>query len=54
MKPNKPEPPCEVARQPRRVMMYRGKPHRVPTLAEIAAYCRQMAWELDADAETVH
>jgi hypothetical protein len=35
-------------------MIYRGKPHRVPTLAEIARHCRLMVWELDPDAKTVH
>jgi hypothetical protein len=35
-------------------MLYRGKLHTVPTLAEIARHCRQMVWELDANAATVH
>jgi hypothetical protein len=45
--------PCE-ARTEHTTRLYRGKRHRVPTLAEIARHCRQMAWEIDPAAETVH
>jgi hypothetical protein len=57
MSARKPQPPITSTPQPlapRPRRFYRGKPHPVMTLGEIARHCRQMAWEIDPDAETVH
>jgi hypothetical protein len=32
--------------EPVATRFYRGKPHRVPMLAEIARHCRLLVWEL--------
>jgi hypothetical protein len=52
MSATKPQPPITNAPQPHAPRYYRGKLVRPMTLGEIALYCRQMAWELDADAAT--
>jgi hypothetical protein len=40
--------------QPKRRDAPEKPERRATTLAEIARYCQQMAWELDPDAPRVH